>query len=68
MLSDDVTGALLAYYFISKSKLPNTYSVHALEQAQILAGQFTTGTGNFSLGKEGKPVHISSFGYMTKMH
>ncbi len=62
-----MTGTLKANYNIKKSNLPNAHSVYTLEQAQISGGQFITGTAVFSLGKNEKPVHISRFGYMTKM-
>ena len=65
--NDPITGALAASYSITKSNLPNTHSAYALEQAQISGGQFITGTAIFSLGKKEKPLHISRFGYMTKM-
>lgn len=67
MINDPITGTLAANYSIGKSNLPNAYSAYALEQAQVSGGQFITGTAIFSLSKKEKPVHISRFGYMTKM-
>lgn len=47
--------------------LPNPHSGCALEKAEITAGQFVTGTVGFRFGNKEKPVHISRFGYLTKL-
>lgn len=47
--------------------LPTAHSGCALEKAEISAGQFVTGTVGFRFGNKEKPVHISRFGYLTKL-
>ncbi|KAI1774056.1 hypothetical protein F4818DRAFT_91341 [Hypoxylon cercidicola] len=62
-----IVGTTQASYNISRSNLPNAYSGCALEKAEISGGQFVTGTAGFKLGNKEKPVHISRFGYFTKL-
>ncbi|KAI1409805.1 hypothetical protein F5Y13DRAFT_203200 [Hypoxylon sp. FL1857] len=60
-------GTTRANYNINKSRLPNAHAGYALEKAEVSGGQFVTGTAVFSLGNKEKPVHISRFGYLTKL-
>ncbi|KAI1347988.1 hypothetical protein F5Y01DRAFT_229273 [Xylaria sp. FL0043] len=62
-----IVGTTLASYDIGRSRLPKAHSHHMLEKVQISAGQFVTGTAAFTLGNREKPVHISRFGYLTKL-
>ncbi|KAH6648607.1 hypothetical protein BKA67DRAFT_661569 [Truncatella angustata] len=61
------TGTLAADYSIGKSNLPYVHAGCALEKVELSAGQFVTGTACFTLGNREKPVHISRFGYFTKL-
>ncbi|KAI0425222.1 hypothetical protein F5Y09DRAFT_346918 [Xylaria sp. FL1042] len=62
-----IVGTTLASYDIGRSRLPKAHSHHMLEKVEITAGQFVTGTAAFTLGNREKPVHISRFGYLTKL-
>ncbi|KAI0802782.1 hypothetical protein GGR55DRAFT_406534 [Xylaria sp. FL0064] len=59
-------GTTLASYDIGRSHLPKAHPHHMLEKVEISAGQFVTGTAAFTLGNR-EPVHISRFGYLTKL-
>lgn len=62
-----VVGTTLATYNVNKSRLPNVHSTYTLEKAEISGGQFVTGTAVFAFGNTQKPVHISRYGYLTKL-
>ncbi|KAH9908388.1 hypothetical protein F4778DRAFT_717069 [Xylariomycetidae sp. FL2044] len=62
-----LAGTIRASYSIGGSMLPNAYSGCALVKVEISAGQFVMGTAAFTLGNREKPVHISRFGYLTKL-
>ncbi|KAL7628657.1 hypothetical protein AAE478_000172 [Parahypoxylon ruwenzoriense] len=62
-----VVGTTQAVYGVGKSKLPKAQSGCVLEKAEISGGQFVTGTAAFTLGNRENPVHISRFGYFTKL-
>ncbi|RYP69699.1 hypothetical protein DL771_005978 [Monosporascus sp. 5C6A] len=60
-------GSPAAEYSIGRSQLPIAHASCSLEKAEISAGQFVTGLIGFKLGNREKPVHISRFGYLTKL-
>ncbi|KAI0903789.1 hypothetical protein F4823DRAFT_253636 [Ustulina deusta] len=62
-----IVGTTYATYDIGRSRLPKAHSHHRLEKVEVSAGQFVTGTAAFTLGRREKPVHISRFGYLTKL-
>ncbi|KAI8949399.1 hypothetical protein F4801DRAFT_603341 [Xylaria longipes] len=62
-----IVGTTRATYDIERSHLPRAHSHHMLEKVEISAGQFVTGTAAFTLGNREKPVHISRFGFLTKL-
>ncbi|KAI1420318.1 hypothetical protein F5Y12DRAFT_719702 [Xylaria sp. FL1777] len=62
-----IVGTTQATYDIGRSRLPKARSHHMLEKVEITAGQFVTGTAAFTLGNREKPVHISRFGFLTKL-
>ncbi|KAJ2979283.1 hypothetical protein NUW58_g7239 [Xylaria curta] len=62
-----IVGTTLATYNIERSHLPRAHSHHMLEKVELSAGQLVTGTAAFTLGKREKPVHISRFGFPTKL-
>ncbi|KAI3319843.1 hypothetical protein HD806DRAFT_538810 [Xylariaceae sp. AK1471] len=62
-----IVGTTHATYDIGRSHLPKAHSHHMLEKVEISAGQFVTGTAAFTLGNREKPVHISRFGFLTKL-
>ncbi|KAJ3578823.1 hypothetical protein NPX13_g1746 [Xylaria arbuscula] len=62
-----IVGTTLATYDIGRSRLPKAHSHHMLEKVEISAGQFVTGTAAFTLGNREKPVHITRYGFLTKL-
>ncbi|KAJ8133149.1 hypothetical protein O1611_g470 [Lasiodiplodia mahajangana] len=62
-----IVGTTRAIYDIERSRLPKTHSHHLLEKVEVSSGQFVTGTAAFTLGNREKPIHISRFGFLTKL-
>ncbi|KAI0186832.1 hypothetical protein EV127DRAFT_163866 [Xylaria flabelliformis] len=65
--ASSIVGTTHAIYKIERSHLPRVHSHHMLEKVEISAGQFVTGTAAFTLGNREKPIHISRFGFLTKL-
>ncbi|KAI0102591.1 hypothetical protein GGR51DRAFT_287398 [Nemania sp. FL0031] len=67
LIAFSLSGTTRSTYDIERSRLPKTHSRHMLEKVEISAGQFVTGTAAFTLGNREKPVHISRYGFLTKL-
>jgi len=60
-------GAPSAEYDVARSDLPEADAEHSFEKLEITVGYFATATAVFALGNRERPVHVSRYGYHTKL-